>query len=331
MGEASGASPLQMSEDNRMIVDRRTRDINRYLSHLNQDETYYLGLRVRPEHAARVAALGFSSPLIPGERLLPPARAGAASRRNADGFDIVHRDRPKETAYRQISWTYSQWHGDRQVEVTEVKDVPYTRYPRTKVPPYSIELVISTDPHGGHCVVTGPFRRVDEQTVVATNTANMLVEQLGSFEVLDASLQPNVHIPVRRLNWKLLPQGRNTWQSAWPSLEAVIQRSRGKSQEVIEARFVEVGKYNPEFIAVGLGGFDDYVVFGFPSKDICVLESRFTNNATYVLAHANWEVVSQMTKAEILSASAHEERLIHDRTWFVALAEVLGRPSANAA
>ncbi|MDY7511501.1 hypothetical protein SPJ20_24430, partial [Ralstonia wenshanensis] len=131
-----------------MIVDRRTRDINRYLSHLNQDETYYLGLRVRPEHAARVAALGFSSPLIPGERLLPPARAGAASRRNADGFDIVHRDRPKETAYRQISWTYSQWHGDRQVEVTEVKDVPYTRYPRTKVPPYSIELVISTDPHG---------------------------------------------------------------------------------------------------------------------------------------------------------------------------------------
>ncbi|MCA8494020.1 hypothetical protein [Burkholderia arboris] len=39
-----------------------------------------------------------------------------------------------------------------------------------------------------------------------------------------------------------------------------------KNQEVIEAHFAEVGKYNPEFIAIGLGGFDDYVVFGFPAK-----------------------------------------------------------------
>lgn len=314
-----------------MNIDRRTRDINRYLSHLNQRATYYLGLRVRPVHAARLEALGFSSPLTVGERLLPPARRGAASRRNADGFDIVHRDQPMETMYRQISWTYSQWHGDRQVEVTEVKDVPYNRYPRTRVPPYGIELEVSADPNGGHCIVTGPFQRTDAQTTVATNTANMLVEQFGSFEVFDSSLQPSIHVPVRRLNWKLLPPGRNTWQSAWPSLETVIQKSRGKSQQVIEARFVEVGKYNPEFIAIGLGGFDDYVVFGFPSKGMCVLESRFTNNATYVLAHTNWEVVSQMTKEQILSASAHEDRLIHDRNWFAALAEVLGRPSASAA
>lgn len=117
-----------MSEDVQMIVDGRTRDINRCLSHLQQGETYYLGLRVRPEHAGCIAALGFSSPMRPGERLLPPARRGAASRRNADGYDIVHRDQPMETAYRQISWTYSQWHGDRQVGVNEVKDVPYNLY-----------------------------------------------------------------------------------------------------------------------------------------------------------------------------------------------------------
>lgn len=330
MGGAFGASPLQMSEDNPMIVERKTRDINRYLSHLPEGKKYYLGVRVRPEHGRRLAALGFSMPLVVGERLLPPAR-GAASRRNANGRDIVHRDRPMETAYRQISWTYSQWHGDRQVEVTEVKDVPYNRYPRTKVPPYAIELVVSMDPTGAHCIVTGPFKHTDDQTTLATNTANMLVEQFGSFEVLDSSMSPSAQVPVRRLNWKLLPTGKNPWKSAWPSLETVIEKSRGKSREVVAARFKEVGKYQPEFIAIGLGGFDDYVVFGFPSKGICVLESRFTNNATYVLAHANWESISQMTKAEILSASAQEDRLIHDRNWFDALANVLARPSASAA
>ncbi|WP_089159010.1 hypothetical protein [Caballeronia sordidicola] len=313
-----------------MIIERKTRDINRYLSHLPEGKKYNLGVRVSPEHARRVEALGFSSPLVVGERLLPPAR-GAASRRNANGFDIVHRDQPKETAYRQISWTYNQRHGKREVEVTEVKDVPYFRYPRTKVPPYSIEFVVSADPGGAHCIVAGPFKRTDTQNAAATNTANMLFEQFGSFEVLDTSLSPSVDVPVRRLNWKLMPAGKNPWKSAWPSLETVIEKGRGKSREVVAARFKEVGRYHPEFIAIGLGGFDDYVVFGFPSIGICVLESRFTNNATYVLAHANWEVISQMTKAEILSESAHEDRLIHDRNWFDALAASLARPSANAA
>jgi hypothetical protein len=313
-----------------MIVERKTRDINRYLLSFPEGKKYYLGVRVRPEHASRLAILGFSNPLVIAERLLPPAR-GAASRRNADGFDIVHRDQEKEVAYRQISWTYTQWHGNREVEVTEVKDVPYYRYPRTKVPPYSIELVVSAAPDGAHCIVAGPFKHTDAQTVVATNTANMLFEQFGSFEVLDTSMSPSIDVPVRRLNWKLLPLGKNPWKSAWPSLENVIEKSRGKSREVIAARFSEVGKYAPEFIAIGLGGFDDYVVFGFPAKGICILESRFTNNATYVLDHANWEIISQMTKAQILSASAHRERLIHDRNWFDALASALGRPSANAA
>jgi hypothetical protein len=313
-----------------MIVERKTRDINRYLSHLPGRGKYYLGVRVRPEHAARLAALGFSRPLVIGERLLPPAR-GAASRRNANGFDIVHRDQEKEVAYRQISWTYTQRHGDREVEVTEVKDVPYYRYPRTNVPPYSIEVVISADPDGAHCIVAGPFKHTDEQTVVATNTANMLFEQFGSFEVLDTSMSPSVKVPVRRLNWKLLPPGKNPWKSAWSSLETVIDKSRGKSREVVASRFKEVGKYAPEFVAIGLGGFDDYVVFGFPSKGLCILESRFTNNATYILAHANWEIVSQLTKAQILSVSAHQGRLIHDRNWFDALAAVLGSPTADPA
>lgn len=313
-----------------MIVERKTRDINRYLTHLPEGKKYYLGVRARPEHARHLATLGFSSPLVVGERLLLPAR-GAASRRNANGFAIVHRDQPKETAYRQISWTYTQRHGDREVEVTEVKDVPYYRYPRTKVPPYSIEVVVSADPGRAHCIVAGPFKRTDAQSAAATNTANMLVEQFGTFEVLDTSMSPSVDVPVRRLNWKLLPPGKNLWKSAWTSLETVIEKSRGKSREVVAARFKEVGKYTPEFIAIGLGGFDDYVVFGFPSQGLCVLESRFTNNATYVLAAANWEIVSQMTKAQILSTSAHEERLIHDRAWFDALAGILARPSADAA
>jgi hypothetical protein len=314
-----------------MIVERKTRDINRYLTHLRVGETYFLGRPVDDACFTRLARLGLSSPLVEGERVLPPAARGAASRRNANGFDIVHRDRLMEVAYRQISWTYTQRHGDRKVEVTEIKDVSYHRYPRTKVAPYAIELASVVRSDGAPYVVCGPFSVLQQLDAVATNTANMLTEQLGGFEVLDASFSPSVRVPVRRLNWNLLPAGRNPWESARSALAEVVAKSRGRSREVVESRFQAVGAHAPEFIAVGVGGFDDYVAFGFPRLGLCVLESRYTNNATYILAERNWEAVSQMTKAQILNAAAHAARLIHTRSWFDELAAVFRGPSEAAA
>jgi hypothetical protein len=322
MSEASDASPLQMSEDNPMIVGRKTHDINRYLSRRRK---YYVGVRVRPEHARRLEALGFSNPLVIGERFLPPAR-GAASRRNANGFDIVHRDQPKETACRQTSLTYTQCHGDREVEVTEVKDVPDYRYPRTKVPPYSIDVVVSAAPGGAHCIVAGGCAggRCDEHGQHARRAVRLFRGAGYVDDPVDGCAGPPPQLEA-------LAVGEEPLADRVPSLETVIEKGRGKGREVVAARFKEIGKYSPEFITVGLGGFDDYVVFGFPRKGLCILESRFTNNATYVLAHANWEIVSQMNKPQILSVSAHDARLIHDRNRFDALSGILGRPAAGAA
>lgn len=80
MGEAPDASPLQMSEDTPMIVERKTRDINRYLSDLPQGKKYYVGMhvRVRPEHA-RLEALPSRKRASLRLRIL---KAGCICRRN---------------------------------------------------------------------------------------------------------------------------------------------------------------------------------------------------------------------------------------------------------
>jgi hypothetical protein len=67
-------------------------------------------------------------------------------------------------------------------------------------------------------------------------------------------------------------------------------------------------------MAVGVGGFKDYVVFGFTEKDKYVLESPSLGNATYVL-DGNWQEVSVLTKKEIIEEGLHEERVIHNRSW----------------
>jgi len=193
-----------------MQINRKTRNITKYLKHLQPSELYMLGLVVHPGVEARLKNLGFEVPLVAGQRVLATARKGPASRRNAEGFDIVHRDRPKETAYRQVVWTWTQFAGRNHTEEkSKVVDVPYQRYPRTHVLPYSIELEVKVRADGQAYVVAGPFINDEFSATVATNSANMMREALGGFEVLDKDLSSWINAPIRRLHWQLLPPGRN--------------------------------------------------------------------------------------------------------------------------
>jgi hypothetical protein len=308
-----------------MQINRKTRNINKYLSHLQQGEIYMLGLPVDVGVEKRLQEIGFTVPLVPGQRVLPPAKNGPASRRNANGFDIIHRDQEKETAYRQVEWHWTQFVGRHETEeMSRVVDVPYLRYPRTNVAPYSVELEVKIRDDGKLFVVAGSFVKDEAHTTPATNTANMLREALGGFEVLAKDLSSWVSAPIRRLNWQLLPPGRNPWESAIPVLEKIVERAPAGNQGVLRARLSAVGAKKPDFVAIGMGGFDGYSVFGFVRQGVCVLECPQVNNATYVLSMESWEAVSQMTKAEILNAEAHKARIVHTRSWFDSLNRVLG-------
>lgn len=308
-----------------MRSTKRTRNIKRYLGHLSTGQVYYLGLPISADVKVILTELGFSNPLRAGESILPPASSGAASRRNANGIEIIHPDKPKETRYRQIEWTWTEFRGrDQRAVKTGIKDVPYLRYPRTVLPPYSIELEIRQRMDGNFFLTTGPFHVQLDKDVRATSTANMLIETFQAFEVLDENLISWLPTNTKRLNWELLPPGRNPWANARPALNSIVSRQAMGNQPVIQARFDAVGQHSPEFVAVGLNGFSDYIVFGFPSQRICILESCQVNNATYVLNSEDWEEISQKSKVEILDARAHRTRLIHTRGWFAELADLFG-------
>lgn len=314
-----------------MQINRKTRNIAKYLNHLQPSDLYMLGLALDADIEKRLTEMGFGIPLVPGQRLLPPARKGSACRRNAEGFDIIHRDQPMETAYRQVEWHWTQFAGRYGTEeMSKIVDVPYQRYPRTHVAPYSIELEIKVRDDGQVFVVAGPFINDEAHVAVATNTANMLRETLGSCEVLGKDLSNWVSAPVRRLHWQLLPPGKNPWESAKSALEKMIECAPAGNQGVFRARLTAVGEKKPDFVAIGIGGFEGYTVFGFVKQELCVLECPQVNNATYVLPMESWEAVSQMTKAQILDAQAHKARIVHTRSWFDALEKVLsaGRKAA---
>ena len=146
------------------------------------------------------------------------------------------------------------------------------------------------------------------------HAVNLFLEIFGQCTVLSENLDEIIVAPVRRVNWDILPAGRRPWDKLKPFIEKILKQAPEGRQPVIDYRLQMINRYGPEFVAVGRAGFHGYLIFGFPTKNLYLLESAYTGNATYVFAE-NWEKLSQLTKAEILTGKLQKDRLIHREGW----------------
>ncbi|PJJ96703.1 hypothetical protein CO641_12645 [Lysobacteraceae bacterium NML91-0213] len=264
---------------------------------------------------------GFVEPFDVGQSVMPSVHLGPAARRNANGYEIVHRDQPKEEMTRLQSWRRMQWHGRDKIEVEDFIQRTYWRYPRTYVAGEGVEFTIMVRPDGSKVIASPAYAPVDaaESLLMA---ANLVIEGFGGVEFVCADLVPPLSVPIKRLNWEIFPQGRVPWAQVRKEIDRVTERASASIKPVIRARVQVVEQYGPDFAAIGRAGFDGYWVFGFTKHDLYVLESRMLDNATYVL-DADWQAVSQLTKAEVINSDLSVARLIHDASWTEKLDHVL--------
>lgn len=307
-----------------MIIQKsRIRSLNANLPGVTEGERVALGVDVSPDHPTHLPDLGFSEPLKAGETVLPPA-SGPVSRRNAEGDEIVHRDQPQETAFRQVEWRWEEFRGRYgREERSRIVDVPYKRYPRTFVPPASLELRLVDHRDRGWLVVIDATFEVDRsEPGPLVHAINLLLELFGECEVFTEQLESLQATQVRRVNWDILPRGRHPWADVEARVRDVLGEKGDRERVAYEHRWERINTYGPEFVAVGRAGFRGYLVFGFPESDLYVLESAYYGNATYVLGE-DWEQLSQRTKAELLDADLHRGRIIHREGWDREIHELL--------
>jgi hypothetical protein len=295
-----------------MITGRRIRNVDRHLAHISHGAEIVIALTDPRRHETKLAEIGFER-LEPGAAVLP-APQGPISLFNAEGKNLVHKDQPKEVAYRQIEWEWTEWHGPYEVRQSDFRYVPYDRYPRTFVPPPSIELSVAESPSGELIAVTSPIPYVEENRDQLLHRINLFLELFGECQVLTQELVPTVAERIRTLNWTVLPPGRMPWEELQSALEPVVQRIPRGNQSVIEHRLRIIHEHAPDFTAVGRAGFRGYIIFGFEERQTFVLESLYYGNATYILG-AEWEQLSRRTKAELLSEDLNEDRIVHDQAW----------------
>lgn len=289
--------------------------LKNYLLGINENEHFYIGLTISEENRNKIISIGFSDKLEIGEKILPPM-IGNISDFNSNGSFIKRKDLPKETAYREQK--IKDWHGN-----THFVDIPFKRYQREPILAPEIELLI-TEEDNKKLLISPEFINSIKGLEYVKHTINLFLEIFGECEVLKKDFSPSIN-NVKRLNWNILPQGRFPWISLKNDIEQILNRysfSDNKKQQ-IKQRIRLLNDYTPDFVAIGNAGFQGYIIFGFKQKEIYILESIYSGNATYVLDN-NWKELSQLTKKEILDDNLQKERVIHRKNWEKEIQKILG-------
>ncbi|MDD3028146.1 MAG: hypothetical protein PHI41_08890 [Erysipelotrichaceae bacterium] len=289
---------------------------------IEDDKKIRIGIAIGedPQRNEMLKKIGFES-LANGETVLP-ALIGPATRKNASGYVIKHKDKVKEKHYRMAEWTYKKWIGGGKTEtVTDNVTRSYMRYPQTVVPPLGIEFTI-LEINGKKVLLAPEVEKNESNEKYIITAINVILEIFGECEIFDENLDSIINTEIKRLNWTILPAGKYPWTRLKDILKPFIKGARGKNKNVISSRLELIYSFEPNFVAWGNAGFSGYMIFGFPTMDIFVLESTLVNNATYVLG-ANWEEISKLTKAEIINCSLEKARVIHNKNWYDDMGEFL--------
>jgi hypothetical protein len=296
------------------IAKKRVISIENYLGTIDEGANFYIGLLDIDNFRNKLIQIGFSEELNTGEQVLPTV-LGTKSRFNANGGFILLRDLPKETYLREIE--FKDWHGNYHTRYAA-----YLRYQRRPIPAPNVELLIRNGADSQKILVSPLLINHTNNYDYIKHVINLFLELFGECEILQENLIPTFNVQVTRLNWDILPQGNYPWQVLGPRVKGVIDTINRQRRGVVQRYIQRISEHNPDFVAVGRAGFRGYLVFGFPDKDFFILESIYTGNATYVLGQ-NWQVISQLTKEEILLNDLYENRLVHTEGWDNRIDELL--------
>lgn len=305
-----------------MLISRtRIRNLSLYVHPDLKDQFVRVVTDPAAIDAARLARAGLSEMLAEGESYLPPA-IGRVTRYNSEGRSEPQRDLPKENRYiRTIYWRWTQFAGGGTTEeVEDSRDVYRLCYQRKTTPPPAEEIFGFP---------------VDRKVMLATEAVsmpgghekllhqvNMMLELYGTCEVVRAD-GTSASPALTHRRWTFLPAGPYKKGDVAREIKPVLDRLNDGDRLILSERQEFLAELEPQEIARGLGGFNDYLAYIYPQYRRVVLESLRRDNAIYVFKN-KWEQFSRLTKREILDQGFHDARILHTKGWQNRLKTTLG-------
>lgn len=276
-----------------ILTKKRIRNIKVLEGLIKKGGKFFVGTKNQSKLNNVLLKIGFSKNFHSGESILPSAVFGPISLFNAEGKNKVHKDKPMETAYRTAEWHWKEWRGRYDtVERSKLVDVPYKRYPRTFIEPPSIEIMAYLMDNKEQAIISPIFELNEVNKEKIIHTINLFLEIFGECQFFTENLEEIIKLPIKRLNWRILPSGQMPWAKLKEEIKPLVNIAPKGNQSVIKYRLEKINKYKPDFAAIGEGGFRGYIILGFNQRNIYTLESLYYGNATYIFGE-KWEELSK--------------------------------------
>ena len=264
-----------------IITNKKSiRNVDNFLKGFEAGDIVQIVLTDIDSFRNKLILMGFTSNLAIGEIILPPIY-GTVSDFNANGRYEPRKDLPKETYYTTQSTTIKAY---GKYDVSIIKEQPYQKYKVELVEEApNLELFILIDNNNNKIISTKEFIYNQDSKKLIKHSINLFLELFGECNIVDDEFLTRVRTKINRLNWNILPKGEIIWEKSKIKIVELLEKTNIQNKEDTIDRFEYISRFNPDFMAIGNGGFNDYVVFGFNNKNLYVLENSFAGNATYIL------------------------------------------------
>lgn len=291
------------------LQKKSIRSLSPIKPYVKEGNSFVLALKISEIESERLDEVGCPATPEEGDEFLPSV-IGPKTEMNANGREELDRSGEKETLYRMVNRTWNDWHGHPHSGVSAVR---YQRWPRVLAEPPEEHLrILKIDEE---LYITSEVKEFSEGSDSENlHAINVFLECFNECDILDEEGRSLMAPRLKKKNWDLLPRGAYPWATAKGHIRTITSQLSEDEQAVIDHRMKEISKHGPDILALGRGGFRGYFVFGFSDLNIYVMESIRLDNATYVFG-TDWEMVSELSKREILSGNLHEERIIHNHFW----------------
>lgn len=290
---------------------KRILNSNKHLiSYLKENEEFHVGLLYEDFlKSQELSKYGFPK-VFTDNNIIVPAPKGSATKANVNGKFV--RKQPEEKETKKVHIKYKRKDG------THVEfDRNYHVYVKELLHKFNIAIEFKTNEHGQKVVVSNKLIYNDEPTNIYKNTQviNMYCEIFGDFEIFSTKLEPAIHFN-KRFELELLPKGTFTEKSLEEILEISKHYSKNdKEHGAFQKRLHTLKEYEPDIRGKGPSGFWGYIVFGFTDLNIVILETMYSDNATYVFKMDDYEKNVIQDKQQAIKNKQLIRRFYHYDNW----------------
>jgi hypothetical protein len=254
---------------------------------------------------------------------IPQNTIGSFSRKNIDGYKIVHKDQDKirKSFYLGERPYYGDWSKGSFSAYSTRKVFPSDNFPPRELSITTELLEETVNDFKIKVSVDIILNRNDENFEEELFfTVNLLQENVHSVNVFSSETTRTEYLRTLSLTWDIFPPGEKN-----EDLERIMRGSRNLTPEKVEEvqnKYDYLVTLNPVEIVSGLSGMRKYFGAKF-SNNLIVFENLNYGNAIYVLFE-NWEELSQMSRTEIQTRPSYEYiRIKHTSNWKQSLERII--------